>query len=105
MEDREKLLAELREKHGRIAAFDVPGHGLVVIKAPSQPEYERFVDTLAGDKGSKAQAMRTLALASTVYPERKEAQAIFAANPVLPAKLAARAQELGGSEIQELGNA
>ena len=83
----------------------MPGHGIVAIGKPSRHEYDRFIDTLSNDKESKAQAMRVLVMASLIHPDKKAAQAIFEDQPVLVTKLAARAQELGGSEIKELGNA
>ncbi len=103
-EDR-ALLDSLAAQYGEIAPFEVPGFGLVVIKSPEFGDFDRLVDKLAkSDKNTSASsAMREFALSCVVHPERSKAKEILQKKPALVAKLGARAQELAGADIEELG--
>lgn len=104
MSDHEAILAPLREKHGEIAYWDVPGFGLVVAAAPdSEKEYDRLVNELNNAEIDKAVSLRTFALACVVYPDREQARTIFKRKPAFATKVAARGQKLCGSDIEELG--
>ncbi len=98
------VLAKLREKHGEIASWKVPGHGLVVAANPENAaEYDRLVNTLKKDDADASAALRTFALQCVVHPDREAAKAIFKAKPAFALKVAARGQQLAGAGIEELG--
>lgn len=106
-----EVLRGFRAEYGDgMAVFNSPAGGLVVIKKPPREEYDRAIAAMAkasSDKRSNGTAVptaqRTLALACIVYPKDiEERKALLDSFAALPARLADRALELGGSEAEEL---
>lgn len=108
MEEREVALLEqqldkLRQEHVTVAGYPVDGE-LVAIRKPSHGEYARYVDRVAGGKGSVTLAMKELALACLIRPEQHEdKRALLEKWPGLITTLSSRAVELANSEVKELG--
>jgi hypothetical protein len=107
--DRHKALLDgIRTKHDEIVVFLAPRGfeqvGLVVISAPSNPKiFQNFVNLISKDSTDKAVATENFALSSVVHPDRETAKSIFKKKPAFALKVAARAQELAGSDTKELG--
>ena len=96
----ETELNALAKEHGEIAVFRTPA-GVAVFRTPPQDAYERFVDKLTADKGSKAAAMRELALASRLRPTDAQALLdIFASKPALPLQIGSKLQDMAGAEVE-----
>lgn len=102
--EQEAIVEELRAKHGEVAAWVVPGHGLVVAAVPENPKaYHQLINDLKRDKVDTAIALENFALACVCHPSREDARRIFRARPAFASVVAKRGQELCGGEIQELG--
>jgi len=108
-EETKQVVSELRGRHKKIAVFYDEDFGLVVVAkqkgASAEANYQRFVNELQDPEVDKALAMKTYALACTVYPARDQAKRIFEDNPAFALKVAGRAQKLAGSGVKELGKA
>lgn len=109
-EEHQKVIADATAKHGRkIAYWYDEDFGLVVVAKPvgsqGKANYHRLVNELQDADVDKAVALETFALACVVYPKRDEAKKIFEDNPAFALKAAARAQQLAGSQVKELGKA
>jgi len=107
-EEDQKVIADATAKHGRKVAywFD-EDFGLVVVAKPigaqGKANYHRLVNELQDPDVNKALALEQFALACVFYPTREEAKKIFEDNPAFALKAAARAQQLAGSQVKELG--
>lgn len=100
-------LAELHAEHGEdgIGAWHVPGFGLVAVAAPKNPkDFHKLVNDLKNDKTDSAIALERFAIVCVVEPtDRAEVKEIFRARPAFALKAAAKAQELAGADVEELG--
>lgn len=104
MEERDKLLGELREKYGKVAAFETEDGELVVVARPQKTEtHDILINQLSNDKLDRAKTLRNFALGCVVHPSREEAEPILRRYPFFADDLAARAQELGRGGAVELG--
>lgn len=105
-EDAAKM-AELRVKHGKhIAVFEDEEFGRIVLSARGKrKEYQALVNSLQDDGADNAIAMEQFALDCVAEPSRIEAQKIFKDWPALASRAAARAMELAGGTVRELGKA
>lgn len=110
MSDHESLLEQLRQEHGEVAGWVAEGQ-FVAIAGPKNPNsYKKLVNTLKNDKADGATALETFALECVVYPakadgtpDREAVKKIFGKKPAFALSVAARAQQLAGSDIEELG--
>ena len=107
MDEQRELLAELRKKHGTVAGFNVPGHGLLVVgKAQSEKAYQICVNAMHGKQGADvAVAQKQFVLNCVKYPEDKQSvRSMLAEFPALATLAFNRAYDLNGGAIEELGN-
>jgi hypothetical protein len=109
-DDLKSIIAEIRSAHGKKIAFWYDeDFGLVVIARQrgvnGEANYNRLVNELQDPEQDKAIALKTFALSCVVHPARDEAKKIFENNPAFGLKVAARAQQLAGSQVKELGKA
>ena len=98
----------LYEKHGDDIVIYPLGDGeLLAIgwHEKAADEYNRMTNRMVEKAADKAAAMSTFALSFVVHPSREQARIIFKKLPALATKVASKAQELCGSEIEELGKA
>lgn len=78
----------------RLACWEIEGHGEIVFRQPSRPEYMRLMSQVQDDKVDSAQAMLGFVKSCAVWPE---AAAIDAVLDDYPAML----NEVGGA-LQDL---
>ncbi len=97
--------ATLQAKHGkRIAVYKDPDFGRVVISAKGKrKQYQRLVNALQEKGQDSAVALENFALDCVVEPSRQEAKNIFEEYPALATRASARASELAGGAVKELG--
>lgn len=106
MKDNAGVIEEMRAKYEEIAIFKAPKgfDGIVIVAAPVNPKtYQNFVNNLASDKTDKAVETMNFAIQCTVHPDRLTVKAMYAKRGPFGLKVAARAQELAGSDTKELG--
>lgn len=104
--DNAAIIEEMRSKHDEIAIFPAPRgfDGVIIVAAPSPKALQNYVNSVADPKLDKAVETWNFALQSVVHPaDKATVRAMFAKKGMLPYKIAARAQVLAGSEIEELG--
>lgn len=95
-------IGEWKREYGEVAIFTTR-YGTLVVRAPDQEVYERFLDRASADgkdKVSKAAALRELAQLSVLYPSLDEVRAIFKKLPALPAQVGNRCVEMAGGQIE-----
>lgn len=100
---RNALVAPLRELHGELGVYDIPGQGLVVVKVPSFEGFSRFQNRVTADGVDQASEILELVMGCVVHPDATKARAIFRKRPYALQKISQRIRELGGSEIEDLG--
>jgi hypothetical protein len=105
--DNEDIVAELEEKHGKVAAFEFDDGSLIVIANPklAHVEYKRFVNAAADGTADKGQAQEDLALVCVVHPDQKTAKALLRKWPSAVGELASAARELMSGGMRKLGKA
>jgi len=75
----EKVFEDLKAQHGPCVAVELPdGGGDIVMRRPTGPELDRYIDTVADSK-NKSTTIRAFVKACTVYPDKAGLEAIFAA--------------------------
>lgn len=99
-EEEKKLFEELREKYGTVAAFRAPSGEFVVIRKMNSGERKRMLDLYKTDH---ARAHKESAQACVVHPARDAAKELLEKWPGMYDKLANRAYELAGGDVEELG--
>lgn len=95
----EKKLDELRAEHGRIAHVVVTGQ-MIVCRKPKAGEFQKFTDSVLGDKGSKTTSAKSFVLACVVYPEREAARQLLDEYPALTALFSSALQDLAGGDLE-----
>ncbi len=97
--------AEIEAKNSgeELVFFEVPGHGLFVVKTPEPDVYSVFQNRVSEDSSDSTMAVREYVLSSTVHPELSAARAILLKKPAFAGVAAKAVSRLGGSEIKELG--
>jgi len=106
--EREKLLDELRAKHGPVDGFEFDDGDLVVLAKPPNAhlEYKRFVDAVADGKTSKGEAQEQLVLTCIVYPtDKAQARQLVQRWPSSVGEMANACQELLAGGVKRLGKA
>jgi hypothetical protein len=73
------------------------GYFSVAFKRPSGAAYERYISTLASDKGKLIQAARAFALDVVVSPEAAEFSAILEKFPGIVSKIAGNAASIASA--------
>lgn len=99
----EPIVAPLREKHGELGVFPIPGIGLVVVKSPGFEAFSRFQNRMTTEGIDQAAEIFELVMSCVVHPDDQAARAIFKKRPYALQKALVRVRELGGSEIEDLG--
>ena len=107
LNDQEKdVLAKLTAEHEDVAAFRTRSGDLVVVRKCKPAERSRFIDK-ASDKdrklGTISGTLKEMALSCVVHPSPDEARGLLERYPALYDKLANKAYELAGADIEELG--
>ncbi len=99
------ILDPFRQKYGTkgIAYWEIEEGKLFVIRKPSKAQQHKYVNELQKDGLDKALLAEQYALACVVHPVKTEAQKIFDELPVFSITVNARAQELAGAGVRELG--
>jgi hypothetical protein len=100
---RELILAPLRAEHGEVGAFEIPGLGMIVVKAPIFEVFSRFQNRVTADGVDQTSEILELVMGCVVYPDATKARAILKKRPYAMQKISARIRELGGSEVEDLG--
>jgi hypothetical protein len=88
----QKIIDELKAKHGELVILSTASYE-VVVKAPNRQVWRKFVSKVADEK-SRADAVEVLFLDCVVYPDAPVINAMLDAKPAL-------AQQFG-SEVADL---
>ncbi len=105
--DSEKeILTRLTAEHEDVAAFRARSGDLIVVRKCKSAERARFIDK-ASDKdrklGTISATLKELTLSCVVHPAPEEARGLLERYPALYDKLANKAYELAGADVEELG--
>jgi hypothetical protein len=97
-EQYEAIVADMQAKYPgvELASIISKRAGLLVLRCPEARIWAEFIDTATKDKASKALAMKSYVLQSTVYPAKPEAAAILARLPALGSKGSELLNEMAG---------
>ena len=99
-----ELLADLRQKHQRIAYWWVPRVGLVVAARPKKKEYQRYINLMNNEDADTAVTIENFAVKCVVHPTELDlVKCIFDENPALANTVSKRVSDLCGGSIRELG--
>jgi hypothetical protein len=109
----ETALIDLCRKHRRISLWPMPDGNIIVLAAPKNPKVaHNLINATKDDKLDHAVELEKYALNCVVYPvtaegkpDRATVKRYLTELPFLGGKMAARAIELAGGEITELGKA
>lgn len=100
-EDEKQLLAELREKHGKIKAYRVDDQ-LIVIRRPKS-EMVRAVQRAQEKNANQYAVGKDLILSVAVHPDRDTVKALLDGAPLALDEIIAGAQLLAKGGVEELG--
>lgn len=100
---RELIVAPLRADHGELGVFDIPGYGLIVVKAPIFEVFSRFQNRMQAEGVDQTSEILELVMGCLLYPDPTKARAILKKRPYAMQKISSRIRELGGSEVEDLG--
>lgn len=89
------IRAELATKHGEVAVFETSRFGDFAFRSANEEEFQRFI-TEVTEQATKLYAMRMLALATVVWPNKDALEAAFKAKPGIITSAANQVAEFSG---------
>ena len=99
----EAAIAELKSKYPGVELdlITAPDKSEVVVRAPDQITYARFIAEATNEKKDRATSMRAYAMQCTVYPTPAAAEALFAKYVAFPGAIAKHLNDMAGA-VEEL---
>lgn len=105
-EEEKTILTSLEEKHKRIFAFKVKGHGLIVLRKPKRDEWRRYQTALKDGRSDAYILQENIARSLMCYPGPEALDAVLDDYPGMHSIFVMCIDNLAvgdGSEITALG--
>lgn len=91
-----ELVPGLKQKHGDDIHLVTAEEEQVIVRVPSQAEYQRFLDH-AAEKAKRTRAHETLTRSCVVYPEAAEFDRLLERRPGIATVVGDKLTELAGA--------
>jgi len=103
IQEQEELLGRLRSEHGKIAAFEVDGLGLVAFKGTTNKEaFKKYFNALTNSGSDKYNECVSFALHCVVHPSPAELRKWLSENLGDAPDFAAAAADLCQSKVRKI---